>query len=214
MNVRDQMACKLREFRKASGLSVDEVGSKIGKSGKTISAWEVGHGQPGADLLIQLCGVYGVHISDFYGSAIKAVEGDYTDIPLYGSIAAGTPIEMLDVDDTYPVPTKAHKQYPKAFLLKVDGESMNRTIPNGCYALVDPEQKDDVCDGKPYAVCVNGFDATIKRIRKLANGFELVPDSNDPTYKATIYDFGIEGTETITVIGRVVWYTIPLGFEL
>ncbi len=34
---------------------------------------------------------------------------------------------------------------------------------------------------KAYAVCVNGFDATIKRVKPLSNGYELIPDSIDPT---------------------------------
>ena len=88
---------------------------------------------------------------------------------------------------------------------------MNRVLPNGCMALVDPCEAMER-DGEPYAVCVNGYDATIKRVRTLANGFELDPDSTDPTYKPTIYVYGVEGTETITVIGRVVWYCVPFDW--
>ena len=56
--------------------------------------------------------------------------------------------------------------------------------------------------------------ATIKRVVKLANGFELMPDSKDPTYKPVLYDYGVEGTELITVIGEVVWYTLPFDFVI
>ena len=66
MTTREFMAQKLRELRKAHGLSVDEVGAAIAKSGKTISAWEVGRGQPDADKLMELCRLFEVHISDFY----------------------------------------------------------------------------------------------------------------------------------------------------
>lgn len=135
----------------------------------------------------------------------------FYDCPLYGSIAAGTPIEMVEVEDTFPIPSEMHRRYPEAFLLRVEGESMNRVLPNGCMALVDPCEAMER-DGEPYAVCVNGYDATIKRVRTLANGFELDPDSTDPTYKPTIYDYGVEGTETITVIGRVVWYCVPFDW--
>ena len=136
---------------------------------------------------------------------------EFYDCPLYGSIAAGTPIEMVEVEDTFPVPSEMHHRYPDAFLLRVEGESMNRVLPNGCMALVDPCDTVEY-DGEPYAVCVNGYDATIKRVRTLANGFELDPDSTDPTYKPIIYDYGVEGTETITVIGRVVWYCVPFDW--
>ena len=71
MTTREYMARKLREFRSTKGLSVDEVGAAIGKSGKTISAWEVGRGQPDADKLVDLCKVYGVRIADFYSSDVS-----------------------------------------------------------------------------------------------------------------------------------------------
>lgn len=66
-STREYMARKLKEARKNAGLSVDEVGEAIDKSPKTISAWEVGRGQPDADMLIKLCRLYRVKISDFFG---------------------------------------------------------------------------------------------------------------------------------------------------
>lgn len=133
---------------------------------------------------------------------------EFIDVPLYGSIAAGTPIEMIEIEDTFPVPTKVHEKHPDAFLLKVVGESMNKILPNGCYALVDPCEDVEV-NGQPYAVCVNGFDATVKRVDKLANGFRLKPDSNDPTYTEHTYNYNEPDTEQITIIGKVVYYVLP-----
>ena len=66
MSTREYMAAKLKEFRNAKGLSVVEVGRLVGKSDKTISAWEVGRGQPDADMLVRLCEIFEVNISDFY----------------------------------------------------------------------------------------------------------------------------------------------------
>lgn len=137
---------------------------------------------------------------------------EFIDVPRLGAIAAGTPIEMVEVEDTHPVPAKVMEKHPEAFLLTVEGNSMDRILPNGCYALVDPCEYVER-DGQPYAVCVNGYDATIKRVKKLANGFELVPDSTDPTYKPKVYDYGEEGTEQITVIGRVVYHVIPFDWS-
>ena len=133
---------------------------------------------------------------------------DFYDAPLYGSIAAGTPIEMIPVSETHPIPAPLHEMYPESFLLTVKGESMNRILPNGSYALVNPCLTVEH-PGKPYAVCVNGFEATIKRVKPLNNGYELVPDSTDPTFKPVVYDYSVPGTEQISIIGLVVWYCIP-----
>ena len=135
-----------------------------------------------------------------------------TDVPLYGSIAAGTPIEMIAVEDTQQVPEKVYAAHPNAFLLRVEGESMNRILPNGCLALVDPCSEVDR-DGYPYAVCVNGYDATIKRVRKLNNGFVLEPDSMDPTYEPQVFNYNEPDTMAVTVIGRVVFYVLPTDWE-
>ena len=97
-------------------------------------------------------------------------------------------------------------------LMRVCRSVANRILPSGCYALVDPCETVER-PGKPYAVCVNGCDATIKRVRPLANGYELSPDSTDPTFKPVVYDYGVEGTDEITVIGEVVWHCIPAGWQ-
>lgn len=142
----------------------------------------------------------------------QPVPNNFVDVPHVGAIAAGTPIEMMEIEDTHPVPSKVMDEHPDAFLLTVEGDSMNRVLPNGSYALVDP--CDDVDrDGQPYAVCVNGYNATIKRVRKLNNGFQLVPDSTDPTYAAETYNYNEPGTETITIIGRVVYYVLPFDWR-
>lgn len=151
---------------------------------------------------------------DYRGLKLKTAvpNTNMVDVPLYGAIAAGTPIEMTPVENTQPIPVKVHELHPDAFLLKVEGNSMNRVLPNGSYALIDP-CKTVERDGAPYAVCVNGYDATIKRVRKLNNGFQLVPDSTDPTYEAKTYNYNEPETQTITVIGRVVYYVLPFDWE-
>lgn len=63
---REYLAKSLKEIRQLRGENVDEVGKAVSKSGKTISAWEVGRGQPDADSLIKLCKHFGVPISYFY----------------------------------------------------------------------------------------------------------------------------------------------------
>lgn len=202
-------------------ITADRLASIAEVTPGAVSGWR--HGStPRKSAVEKITDYFGLSyddiMSDSMGLAAKEhgrfgeASCQYVDIPLYGKISAGTPIEMLPVDDTFVIPAAMSERYPDAFLLKVEGESMNRRIPNGSYALVSPTS--EVVDGKAYAVCVNGFDATIKRVRKLANGFELSPDSTDPTYRAKVYDFGEEETEEITVMGRVVWYCVPFDYDI
>lgn len=66
---RELIALNIKRFRKANGLSVDEVGAAVGRSGKTVSAWEVCVGQPDADMLLSLCALFGVEIADFFSES-------------------------------------------------------------------------------------------------------------------------------------------------
>lgn len=64
---RIELAARLKKYRESAGLTIYEVGQRIGKSGKTVSAWECGRGQPDADMLLTLCDVYGIEsIADLF----------------------------------------------------------------------------------------------------------------------------------------------------
>lgn len=205
---------KIAEARIAKGWSQQQLADAVGTSQQTIQRYEKGARDIKASTILKLSSVLGVTVSYLLGmsAANDDVESDFVDVPLYGNIAAGKPIDMVEVDEMYPVPSPLVKKYPDAFLLRIKGNSMDRILPNGSYALINP--CDDISvDNKPHAVCVNGYSATIKRVRKLSNGFELIPDSTDPTYKPVIYDYGEEGTETITVIGRVIWHCVPFDWD-
>lgn len=66
--LRDTLPARLREFRKKANLTTADVGKMIGKSDRTVSAWENGRGQPDADMLLQLCAIYGIEsLSELVG---------------------------------------------------------------------------------------------------------------------------------------------------
>lgn len=202
---------RLFDLRRYMGLpSQTEFAKELGLSQQNYANYENGKQGLKEDLVERICTRYGCSADWLLGLTPE-------DARLLGAefkppIDLSLPIEMQPVEDVYPLAAKKYDEYPDAFLLKVEGESMNRILPNGSYALVDPCNDVDR-DNKPYAVCVNGYNATIKRVRKLANGFELAPDSTDPTYKSKVYDYGEPGTETITIIGRVVYYVLPYDWD-
>ena len=166
--------------------------------------------------MIEMSEILNVSLAYLLGMSSKpelSEASDMVPVPLLDSIAAGTSIEMIDVDKTYDIPAEIHNKYPQAFLLKVADDSMNRVLPNGCYALINP-CREATEPMKAYAVCVNGFNATIQRVKPLSNGYELIPDSIDPTFRSQIFDFNEIGTQSVSIIGEVVWYLIPFGFEI
>ena len=214
------VASFLGSSRQKSGLTQKEVSAKTGIPLGTIRRWEQGQNDPDLNSLIQLIKLYGVSLDAILEMGIT---GDnsvncnrnsrMTSVPLLSGITATASIEVINSDETYDIPSDIYDRYPQAFLLKVVGDSMNRVLPNGCYALVNPCQEASK-PMKAYAVCVNGFDATIKRVKPLSNGYELIPDSIDPTYRPQIFDFNEIDTQPVSIIGEVVWYLVPFGFEI
>lgn len=210
----------LKFIRKNAGLTQEQVARDLDVPLSTYRNWEQEKNSPTAENMTKLSAYFTCSPEDFVlvGSDPNNPKFKMIDVPLYGSIAAGDPIYMNDPDELpeewFSVPSVLVNKYESCFLLKVKGNSMNRVLPNGSYALVAPSRKEPVIDNHAYAVCVNGYDATIKRVKKLANGIELIPDSIDPTYKPKVYDYGLEETETITIIGEIVWYTIPFDFQI
>lgn len=71
-------------------------------------------------------------------------------------------IESDEILDFILIPNEVMRKHPTAYLLRINGTSMNRVLPDGCYALVDPSMK-DVVDGHAYAVKVNGDASTAKK---------------------------------------------------
>lgn len=219
MDTRDFIAKRIKELRtKKLGITADKLGKllKPSRSGKTISSWETGRTQPDSDTLLQLSAIFAVPIESLYPpkpSQGFTSEGSYIDVPLYGSIAAGKPLAIIPVEDTHPIPAEMHRKFPQGFLLKVEGESMNNVLPHGSYALIDPSSTTLQNNGA-YALCINGNDATIKRIKQLESGCELIPDSKDPTFKSNIYDYSKEDPDEITIIGQVVWMMLPFDWEI
>lgn len=210
-------AVNLKHIRKASKSSQEKVSRDLDIPISTYRAWEQLVNTPRSNDLSKLADYFGVTVDDLLGRTLPKdaklpVVAETVMVPLYGSIAAGDAIEMLEVRDYFPVVKDIASKYPDGFLLQVKGESMNRVLPNMAYAYIDPTES--VISGKVYAVNINGYDATIKRVRQLNNGFELIPDSTDPTFESKVYDFGNPDTEHVRIIGRVVYYVLPLDFEI
>ena len=218
------MLYELKRIRKASGMSQSEAANALGVPLNTWRGWEQCKHLPQGNTQLK-------RIADFFGVPMEALfgydmvqPGAFSDlpeqredrfryVPIVADIAAGVPIEQDEVIDNMPIPIEVSGRHPHAFLLRVTGSSMNRVLPDGCYALVDPDRRGNVVENKPYAVKINGDMATVKRLRRLSDGWLLVPDSYDATWKPIEMHVGDPLFSEMRIIGEVVWYTLPLDWS-
>ena len=119
--------------------------------------------------------------------------------PVYGKISAGQPNWAEECLDGYlPIdPSLMNIINPdECFFLRVDGQSMNKVIRDGAYALI--RKTDFVENGEIAVVLVNGFNATLKKFTKQGDVIVLEPISDDPTITTQVYN----KDTSIKVIGK------------
>jgi repressor LexA len=102
---------------------------------------------------------------------------DVRRLPLLGRIAAGVPIlAEPDVEEQIAVPAMLAAS-GDCFLLRVRGASMTKVgILDGDYVTV--RRQPDAADGEIVAALVDGTDATVKRLRRVAGRIRLDPEND------------------------------------
>lgn len=147
------------------------------------------------------------------GKVRPAAESLAIEVALYESLSESDAHDLPDPGNSATLPPALVETRPRAFLLRVNDEAMNRQVPRNCYALIDPDESEaPFAEGAPYAVCIDGADATLRLVASLGNGLEALPDSGDPTFKPVVHDYSGDGSRRIQVIGRVVWFASPLNW--
>ena len=132
----------------------------------------------------------------------SAEEGNVVFVPVIGIASAGTWHEAVNVP-TYRIPRLRVKGQNQAFAVEVFGDSMDKWIPHGSWAIIDPDQT-DLYPGRVYLVMNGDGEATIKRYREGPARFE--PDSHNPDHKPLMM-----GGHVIRILGRVVAHGSEAG---
>lgn len=194
---------RLQEAREKSGLTLEEVGEKVGKSKSTIQRYESGHVTKLDNEMISKL-AEAVRVSPVYLMGWTNVNPVNTvQIPILGDIACGDPITAEDNIIGYQ--TRISDDLPKGelFYLRAKGNSMSPDIKSG--ALVLCRQQPDVENGEIAAVLVNGnTEATLKKVRKINDTILLEPINDE--YEPYI----VNKDNPATIIGKAVEVTNQL----
>jgi repressor LexA len=100
--------------------------------------------------------------------------GRAMDLPLVGTIAAGTPLEAVPTSETITVPADMVSGRGRTFVLRIQGESMTgEHIRDGDYVII--EERQTARDGETVVALVDGSDATLKRFFRDGSTVRLQP---------------------------------------
>ena len=119
------------------------------------------------------------------------------DLPLYGRIAAGTPIEALrDQSTTVAVPGSMLARGREHYALEVAGDSMvDAGIFDGDTVIIERAETAD--NGVIVVALVDNEEVTLKRLRRRGASIALEPANQ--TYETRIF-----GPDRVKVQGRLV----------
>ena len=133
---------------------------------------------------------------DFQLPGAQAAETESVQLPLYGRIAAGTPIEALsDHSNTVDIPA-AMIGSGKHYALEVDGDSMiDAGIYDGDWVII--RESDTAENGSIVVALIEDTEVTLKRLRRKGNSIALEPAN--PAFETRIF-----GPDQVKVQGNLV----------
>lgn len=201
---------RFKELRTEKGLTQEDLSKKLELAKSTISMYENGNREPDFEILEKIADFFNVDINYLLGTSnirnAHAIIGDNFEtielgksinIPVVGTIPAGVPIEAIEnVIEYIDIPeewTKGDKQF---IGLKVSGDSMYPLFLDGDTVVIQLQK--DAENGDICACYVNGYDATLKRIKLTDGSITLQPEN--PNYPPKTYTHPGE----VTIAGKAV----------
>ena len=206
----------IKRIRTQHDMTQEELGKIAGVSAMAVSQWENGRAVPRMGAVQRIADHFGMKngevIDGVMPETAPAVPGAITIqpspvayLPVLGNIHAGA-AEEPDVysEETHQVPAWVAEEHPRAFLLKVSGDCMDRVYPEGCLAVVDPDA--EAVSGCVAAVQIDDTDFLMRRYIRTADTLVLSPDSFNPAHRDRVFSGDDWDDHFVRVVGRVVWY--------
>lgn len=195
---------RIKQLREEFNFTQQDLADRLESSKSVIGLYENEFRKPSMEVLIKLseifkCSIDYILCKSDSRKSITETDKQFFLCPVYGKISAGQPNWAEECLDGYlPIdPTLMNINSPdECFFLRVNGQSMNKIISNGAYALI--RKTDFVENGEIAVVLVNGFDATLKKFTKQGDVIVLEPMSDDPTITTQVYN----KDTSIKVIGK------------
>ncbi len=190
----ENLGSRIKHYRNISGMSLEELGKRIGVGKSTVRKYEVGSIKVSHGRLEQISNALGIDVSLLYG---EEVQNDIVDVPLYGSISCGNGSVIYESTEGYVKSPKEWVNNGLYFYLTATGDSMTGAkIHEGDLLLIQKQM--EVENGEIAAVAIDN-ECVLKRVYKNEKSFTLV--SENPNYAPI--DFNPKNDTNIMIIGKL-----------
>lgn len=212
---------RFRQVIEQQNITQTELSKKTGITQSSISDWLNGKYSPKQDKIDILSRALNVSPAYLMGWDEEPedkvtiigkadIMKTYKYIP--SSVAAGKP-DNIDGQNYQQISIPSsflgkYANHSNLIIMKVNGDSMNKIIPNGSLIGILPyETSYDIQDGDIVVFNDSSFDYSVKRYYKVDNKIIFKPESTSPIFTDIIYDLSEENVE---IIGKVVMYNVIL----
>ncbi len=213
MTKQTAFARNIKALREDSGITQAELQKQLQLGAMTVSTWErSGVTRPHPKTVEQLCEFFGVSSGDllsengYYaktrGMSTIAPRPATGSLPIIGAAHAGDPCPAYELDGAK---LDCPEEYCREgnFFIRINGDSMDRQLVDGTYALIDVHAQ--VNSGDIALVKVNGDDATVKRVKFMDGIAVLEPDSSNPDHRRRMIDSSDPESPEVRILGKVVY---------
>ena len=177
------LSTNIKHLRVLKGKTQQDIADICDKQNTAVANWEKGIRMPDAVDLAILSQYFGISINAlllkdlrFNNAELIDVNDDIIQIPVYGTIKAGIPIEsQSDIIEYIDIPRSWTKRGKQFYGLKISGDSMFPKYNENDIVIF--EQNDDVqmFNGKDCAIMINGTESTFKKLLVNEQGIVLQP---------------------------------------
>lgn len=185
---------RIKQYRTQSGLTLEELGNRIGVGKSTIRKYETGMIRIDHERLEDIANALKVDVGLLYGEELTSVT---TNVPLYGNIACGNGSVIYETPSEYVTAPKDWVSNGVYFYLTAKGDSMiGARIHEGDLLLI--KKQEEVENGEIAAVVIEN-ECVLKRVYR-ENG-SLILVSENPNYPPI--HFNPKTDDHIHIIGKL-----------
>lgn len=193
-----EIAKLIRERRLELGLTMKQLGQKAGASESAVSRWEAGEtDNMKRTNIVKVADA--LHISPLTFLGYDISDKKTVKIPIVRHVVAGTSIfAQENIEGMVEINERDSKGV--MFALKAIGRSMEPRIQEGDLLII--HKQDDVESGDMAVILING-EATVKQVKKQADGIMLIGFNQD-VYEPHFYSNKQIEQLPIRIMGKVV----------
>lgn len=208
----------LKYYRKLNGYTQETIAPKLKITTSAYGSYEQGRNEPPYSKLKMLADIYNISVSKLTGEPQDTLEfiaqsvsvHTYPYINNYVSAGSPTTISGMENLPKIQVPDELVGSYAgsnKLYFLKVNGESMNKIIPNdSVIGILEYDSVYDLKNGDIVVYATQDGEYAVKYFYRDGNKLIFRPASTNPNYYDTIFDI----KDNIKILGKVVQYSVTL----